>query len=67
MESFKGVCYFLEQDFDNIKAIQQGVKSSRMKAIRPNPAQEVTIQTFERTYYEHLVAPRGQAARGDCG
>jgi len=50
----------------NIKAIRQGVKSSRMKAIRPNPVQEVTIQTFERSYYEHLVAPRGQAARGDC-
>ena len=59
MESFKGQSFFLEQDFDNIKAIQQGVKSSRMKGIRPNPAQEVTIQTFERNYYQHLVAPRG--------
>jgi len=60
MESFKGANFFLEQDFDNIKAVQQGVKSSGFKGVRPNPHQEVTISHFEKTYYNHLLAIRGE-------
>ena len=60
MESFRGQNVFLEQDFDNIKAVQQGLKSSGFAGIRPNPKQEATLFTFERTYYEHLLAPRGK-------
>lgn len=60
MEAFKGQNFFLEQDFDNIKAVQQGLKSSAFKGARPNPKQEATIFTFERNYYQHLLAPRGE-------
>jgi phenylpropionate dioxygenase-like ring-hydroxylating dioxygenase large terminal subunit len=60
MESFKGQNYFLEQDFDNIRAVQQGIKSSSFKGARINPEQEATLFTFERTYYQHLVTPRGE-------
>ncbi|KRB82994.1 hypothetical protein ASE00_13470 [Sphingomonas sp. Root710] len=62
MESFAGQCFFLEQDFDNIKAVQDGVKSRGFRGVRPNPHQEVTVQSFEKTYYEYLLWPRGEGA-----
>jgi len=65
MESFKGQSFFLEQDFDNVKAVQQGVKSSAFNGVRPNPHQEVAIQNFEKTYYKYLVFLRGEDADED--
>jgi hypothetical protein len=62
MESFKGKNYFLEQDFDNIRAVQQGIKSSSFKGARINPKQEATLFTFERNYYAHLTSLRGKAS-----
>jgi len=62
MESFKGKNYFLEQDFDNIRAVQQGIKSSSFKGARINPKQEATLYTFERNYYAHLTSLRGKAS-----
>ena len=59
MEAFKGQNFFLEQDFSNIAAVQEGVKSAGFQVCRPNPVQEVTISNFQRNYFDHLAHARG--------
>ncbi|WP_419709637.1 aromatic ring-hydroxylating oxygenase subunit alpha [Pseudomonas sp. NFX224] len=54
VESFKGKNPFLEQDFSNLAAVQQGVKSRGFKGARTSPVQEVAISNFHQTLATYL-------------
>lgn len=53
-EAFKGENRFLEQDFDNLKAVQQGMHSRGFDGQRTNPRQEVAISNFHRALHRYL-------------
>ena len=62
----------LEQDFENLAAVQQGMKSRGFPGARPSPRQEVAISNFHRALYEYcytddgdggLTAGSGKASR----
>lgn len=44
----------LEQDFENLQAVQQGMKSRGFAGPRPSPVQEQAITNFHRTLHEYL-------------
>lgn len=44
----------LEQDFQNMEEVQKGMKSQALKAVRPNPVQEVEISNFHRIYHQYV-------------
>lgn len=44
----------LEQDFQNMEAVQKGMKSRVFKAARPSPVQEVEISNFHATLLAYL-------------
>lgn len=54
LESFAGQNPFLEQDFSNIAAVQQGMKSRSFQALRTSPVQELTVSNFHRVYHDYL-------------
>jgi phenylpropionate dioxygenase-like ring-hydroxylating dioxygenase large terminal subunit len=54
LASFRGKNKFLEQDFDNLAAIQKGVKSSGFKGARLNPSQEAQVLNFHMTLHQWL-------------
>jgi len=58
-EAFAGQNPFLEQDFGNIAAVQQGMKSRGFTGARTNPLQEVPINNFHKTLYRYLDTPPG--------
>jgi hypothetical protein len=43
-----------EQDFVNIPAVQQGMRSSVFEGSRPNPVQEAALTNFHRRLREFL-------------
>lgn len=47
----------LEQDFQNMEEVQRGMKSRAFTVARPNPAQEVEISNFHRTYHDFVGTP----------
>lgn len=48
-EAFRGRNPFLEQDFDNMLAVDRGMESRGWPGARTNPAEEATITHFHRT------------------
>jgi nitrite reductase/ring-hydroxylating ferredoxin subunit len=48
----------LEQDFENLAAVQQGMKSRGFAGSRPSPVQEVAISNFHRTLHELVACGR---------
>jgi phenylpropionate dioxygenase-like ring-hydroxylating dioxygenase large terminal subunit len=54
LEAFKGQNAFLEQDFSNLLAVEQGIKSRAWRGARPNPVQEVTVWAFHRNLRRYL-------------
>jgi phenylpropionate dioxygenase-like ring-hydroxylating dioxygenase large terminal subunit len=55
-ESFKGQCFFLEQDLTNLRLVQKGMRSRGFTASRTNPVQEVSISNFHRALRDYLNA-----------
>jgi len=48
-DAFKGQCEFLEEDFSNMQAVNEGVKCRGFRGAVVNPVQESTITNFRRT------------------
>jgi hypothetical protein len=44
----------LRQDFENIEAIQKGMKSRGFRGARPNPKQEIPVSNLHRTIREFM-------------
>lgn len=44
----------LSQDFSNMQAVQQGMKSRGFMGARPNPVEELTVTHFHRTLAEYM-------------
>jgi phenylpropionate dioxygenase-like ring-hydroxylating dioxygenase large terminal subunit len=57
LDSFKGQCEFLEEDFVNLEAVNLGVKSRGWRGARTSPRQEVPINHFRKTLTEFLNMP----------
>ncbi|RYD40835.1 MAG: aromatic ring-hydroxylating dioxygenase subunit alpha, partial [Verrucomicrobiaceae bacterium] len=53
LESFKGQCPFLEQDFANLLAIQQGVRSRVWEGVNLNPREETTVYHFHKAMRQY--------------
>lgn len=53
-EAFEGECEFLEEDFSNLKAVNQGLKSRGFSGATINPVQEGTIANFHRVLRDYL-------------
>ena len=53
-ESFKGENPFLEQDFANLIAVQQGMHSRGFEGQRTNPVQEIAISNFHQALHRWL-------------
>jgi phenylpropionate dioxygenase-like ring-hydroxylating dioxygenase large terminal subunit len=53
-------CYVLAQDFSNMAAVQQGMKSLGFSGTKPNPYMERSIASFHRNLAKHMGtgAPR---------
>ena len=53
-------CYVLSQDFSNLSALQQGMKSLGFSGAKPNPYMERSIANFHRNLAEYMEtgAPR---------
>jgi len=52
--SFEGRNPFLEQDFDNLIAVQAGMHSRGFKGMRDNPVQEAAVRAFHRGVERYL-------------
>ncbi len=55
LESFKGQCPFLEQDFDNLLALQKGIRSRAWNGVNLNPREETTVFHFHKAMREFLA------------
>jgi phenylpropionate dioxygenase-like ring-hydroxylating dioxygenase large terminal subunit len=55
--AFRGRNPFLEQDFDNMIAVDRGMHSRGWSGARTNPAEETTITHFHRMIDEFLSRP----------
>jgi phenylpropionate dioxygenase-like ring-hydroxylating dioxygenase large terminal subunit len=53
-EAFKGNNPFLEEDFENMEAVHQGMKSRGWSGARTNPVQEVQVSNFHRALHGYL-------------
>ncbi|MCB2048240.1 MAG: aromatic ring-hydroxylating dioxygenase subunit alpha [Novosphingobium sp.] len=54
LESFKGQCPFLEQDFENLLAVQKGTRSRVWKGANINPREETTVYHFHKAMHDYL-------------
>lgn len=54
----------LEQDFQNMPLVQQGMKSRGFKGARTNPSQEVSVSNFHRALHEHIEAAIREEQKG---
>jgi phenylpropionate dioxygenase-like ring-hydroxylating dioxygenase large terminal subunit len=52
-EAFRGRNPFLEEDFDNMEAVHQGMKSKGWKGARTNPIQEIQTVNFHRVLHDY--------------
>jgi len=55
LEAFRGQNPFLEEDFPNILAANEGMKSRGWKGARTNPAQEVGVNNFHLQLAQYLA------------
>ncbi len=51
---FNGWGQILSQDFENMEAVQDGMKSSGFCASRTNPKQEIPVSNFHRVIHQYL-------------
>jgi len=56
-EDFIGACPFLEEDFSNMEAVNEGMKSRGFKGATFNPSQEAQIRHFHRMLDEYCGKP----------
>jgi phenylpropionate dioxygenase-like ring-hydroxylating dioxygenase large terminal subunit len=54
-EAFRGKNPFLEEDFDNMEAVHQGMKSRGWRGARANPLQENQIVNFHRAIQNYIA------------
>lgn len=54
-EAFLGQNAFLEQDFSNLIAVQQGMHSRGFEGLRPNPVQEMAVINFHHAIERYLA------------
>jgi phenylpropionate dioxygenase-like ring-hydroxylating dioxygenase large terminal subunit len=57
LEAFKGQNPFLEEDFPNILAANEGMKIRGWKGARTNPVQEAPVNNFHRNLADYLSKP----------
>ena len=55
-QEFAGQCPFLEEDFLNLEAVNEGMKSRGWRGARTNPVQEVSITNFHSALARYLGA-----------
>ena len=67
-------CYVLPQDFSNMAAVQQGMKSLGFSGTKPNPYMERSIANLHRNLAKYMGTGAPRAARkerrsmtADCG
>lgn len=53
-KDFEGQCPFLEEDFLNLEAVNEGIKSRGWKGARTNPVQEVTVSNFHKSIQRYV-------------
>jgi len=53
-DAFRGKNPFLEEDFDNMEAVHQGMKSRGFAGARTNPVQEIQTVNFHRVLHAYL-------------
>jgi phenylpropionate dioxygenase-like ring-hydroxylating dioxygenase large terminal subunit len=56
-EAARGVNPFLEQDFDNMVAVDRGMRSRGWDGARTNPAEEILVVNLHRMIDEFLAKP----------
>jgi phenylpropionate dioxygenase-like ring-hydroxylating dioxygenase large terminal subunit len=57
--NFKEISGLLQQDFDNMGAVQQGMKSRGFRGARTNPRQETSVSNLHRAILEYLEPEAG--------
>ena len=55
-EEARGVNPFLEEDFSNMLAVNDGMKSRGWPGARTNPSEELTVAHFHRTMDKYLLS-----------
>ena len=55
--AFQGQCAFLNEDFSNLEAVNQGVKSRGFRGATLNPQQERTVAHFHQMLQRFLTQP----------
>jgi phenylpropionate dioxygenase-like ring-hydroxylating dioxygenase large terminal subunit len=53
-EAFRGKNPFLEEDFDNMEAVHEGMKSRGWSGARTNPVQEIQTVNFHRALHAYV-------------
>jgi len=56
-EAFRGRNGFLEQDFDNMVAVNKGMKSRGWSGAVTNPKQEIQVSNFHKVLKEYAAKP----------
>ena len=56
LASFKGQCPFLEQDFENLLAVQKGIRSRVWQGVNLNPREETTVFHFHKAMRDFLAS-----------
>jgi hypothetical protein len=54
-EAFRGQCEFLEEDFANMQAVSDGMKSRGFRGATINPLQEGSVSNFHRALREFIA------------
>jgi hypothetical protein len=54
LDSFRERSPFLEQDFENLIAVQKGMRSRAWQGARPSGRQEVTVTNLHRVLHQYL-------------
>jgi hypothetical protein len=62
-EAFRGRNPFLEQDFDNMAAVNKGMKSHGWAGAVCSPAQEIQISNFHKILRDYMFGPQQPAER----
>src|SRR5262249_30096867 len=64
-EAFKGKNPFLEQDFENMEAVNKGMKSSGWQGAVCSPQQELQISQFHKIMQNYLFGIRTKVLSSD--
>ena len=57
-DAFRGQCAFLEEDFANMQAVNDGMKCRGWEGSRTNPVQEAQIVNFHKVLRNYLQSPQ---------